>query len=112
MLSKEHRLSRRDFVIVKKSGKNFTTPHFSAVVFKPKTGNQRPVTGYSVVTSTKLSKKAVTRNHLRRLIYDSLKANSCQLKANIIIYPKPSMLNLSSEETGVELNSFLSKIAA
>jgi len=108
MLSKEHRLSRSEFLLTKKNGKNFSTPNFSAVVhFHPSTLLPSP-SKFCVVTSSKLSKKATVRNHLRRQIYDQLSTLNSQLSINLIIYPKPSMLKLSHAEITAQLNSFLS----
>jgi ribonuclease P protein component len=110
MIAKKFRLSRHDFLLAKKFGKNFSTPHFNLVFFKPTTTNLQPITRLSVVTPAKLAKSAVARNRLRRTIYDLLKTNDHRLIADIILYPRPSVLNLSRAAIASELNSFLSTL--
>jgi len=113
MLPKSHRLSRPDFIIAKRSGRRLSFPHFSMVVYPSSPAPLLLSSRYSIVTPASLSKSAVIRNRLRRRIYSQLKnLTAGKLVADIILYPKPSMLNLSGEEIGSQLNSALSTLAA
>lgn len=107
MLSKQNRLSRRDFLSTKKNGKTERFAHFSIVVCPNRLNYSR----FAVVTSSKLDKKAVIRNRLRRRIYDILKVESSGLGLDVIIFPQKSMLKLNNEETRLVLDPFLSKIS-
>jgi ribonuclease P protein component len=107
MISRKFRLTRPRFLIAKRLGKSRDYPDFSAV-FYPHNGYSR----FSVVISSKLAKKAVIRNRLRRNIYDQLSTLNSQFSTDMIIYPKSAMLNFSYEEIGTSLNTYLSKISA
>jgi ribonuclease P protein component len=110
MLSKRFRLSRQDFIITKSHGKSYSTPHLSAVVYRPTASDPQP-SRFSVVLSAKYHKSAVVRNRLRRQIYDILRCCPHLPKSHIIFFPKPNMLNLTSDQITLALNSFLSKIS-
>jgi ribonuclease P protein component len=106
MLPKTLRLSRQDFLIVKRQGKSFKSKIFSLAA-SPNTLN---TSRFAVVTSTKLAKNAVVRNRLRRKIYEALKDTRSD-KMDIIIFPRPEALKLSHEEICFELDSLLSKVS-
>lgn len=101
MLPSSWRLSRPNFIHVKKTGKSYRTPHYSYIVIHNSMGHNR----YSVVISARLSKLAVIRNRLRRFIYSSVSALSGH--CDIIIYPNSSMLKLTHAEISALLNSSL-----
>ena len=111
MLSKQHRLSRKDFIQTKLRGKTLSAPHFTAVVHNQATGD-RHQSRYSVVISTKIHKNATVRNRLRRQICEFLRLNPLNKKADIIIFPKAGMLNLNYEKITAELDTFISKISS
>ena len=69
MLPKYRRLSRRDFISTKQSGKSLKLP-WASLLISP---NPLGVNRWAVVTSAKLDKSAVVRNRLRRAIYNSVK---------------------------------------
>ncbi len=92
MLPKSHRLARKDFLQTKKLGKNVRLPWASLLVFP----NQLGINRWAVVTSTKLDKKAVVRNQLRRAIYNSVKTLSGNY--DVIIFPNKQAFNLSQPE--------------
>lgn len=114
MLPKSLRLPRKDFLIAKSQGQTHKFPQFSIVVHPRSTPNEarRAKWGrFSVVTSSKLHKHAVVRNRLRRLIYSQLRNCATVQLADFIIYPRPSMLNLTREEISRQLNQALSGLA-
>lgn len=95
MLSKKRRLNRKDFLQVKATGRTF----------RP---NDLGFNRFAVVTSTKLDKKAVVRNKLRRRIYEIVK--DLPGSQDIIILGNKRMLNLSHEELDTYVHQILSKI--
>jgi ribonuclease P protein component len=106
MLPKTQRLSHFEFFQTKKHGKQLRNDYFSIVVF----ANNLAYSRFSVVTSAKISKSAVTRNRLRRQIYQHL--NNCKLIGmDIIIFPRPEVLKLEYEEFSSHLDSLLSKVS-
>jgi ribonuclease P protein component len=106
MLAKKYRLSHFDFLLAKKNGKNYRANDFSLII----AGNAVQHSRYAVVTSSKLSKSAVVRNKLRRRIY-SLMANRDLGSNDFLFFPRGNMLNLSREQIGISLDSFLSTLS-
>lgn len=104
MLPKKYRLFRHDFLVAKSLGKTSRFPHFSLVVYPNSLGFSRIAT----VTSAKLDKRAVVRNHLRRLVYDSLRDYSSPY--DIIVFPNKSALLLTSDQLKAELWQALNQV--
>jgi ribonuclease P protein component len=102
MIPQNHRLTRQEFIKVKKLGKNYSFPHFSLIVYP------QPASKFSIVTSAKFNKSAVTRNAFRRKIYPLLLFQ--KPNAWIVLYPKSSMLKLTSDQIGSLLTSTLSPL--
>lgn len=73
MLSKKNRLSSKDFPVLFNKGKKVSNKDFFGRFFVEKTENTALNMKISVVTSAKLSKKAVVRNRNRRVVYASLR---------------------------------------
>ncbi len=105
MLAKKFRLTHYEFLLAKKTGKSINSPDMNLVYCPNSLGFSR----FAIVTSTKLSKSAVVRNHLRRQIY-SLLQEAPTKGVDIVFYPKISMLNLSYAEIGSKVDSLLSKL--
>lgn len=66
MLRKSQRLTRKEFEKVFRQGRAFHTDDF-IVKYSP---SSREVSRFGVSCGLKVSKKAVERNYLRRIIYD------------------------------------------
>jgi len=105
MLPKIRRLSRPDFLQVKKTGTPEHFPGFNLI----HCSSSLPFSRFAVVISAKISKKAVIRNRLKRQIYSAV--DKLALSGDFIIFPHPSMLNLSREEINTRLHQALSKIS-
>lgn len=101
MLPKNRRLARKDFLLAKAKGTSTSFPHFSALSHPNTLGFNR----FSVVTSAKLHKHAVVRNRLRRRIYDLVK--TFPGSQDIILFPKKSILTLSSQAFASEINKLM-----
>ncbi|TSC84189.1 MAG: hypothetical protein G01um101416_1105 [Microgenomates group bacterium Gr01-1014_16] len=122
VLPKKNRLFRHDFLIAKSQGKSHRFPHFSIIIYQhlivppPRLGGGIPLqregggTRFSVVTSAKLDKRAVVRNRLRRLIYNSLNTEHRTPNTDIIIFPNKSTLALSPAQLRTELTSALNNV--
>ncbi len=92
MLPKNRRLSRRDFISTKQSGKSLRLP-WASLLISP---NSLQFNRWAVVTSAKLDKSAVIRNRLRRGIYNSVKTLSGN--RDIIIFPNKQAFKLSETQ--------------
>jgi ribonuclease P protein component len=73
MLSKKNRLSSKDFPVLFNKGKKVSNKDFFGRYFTEKSENTALNIKISVITSAKLSKKAVVRNRNRRVVYASLR---------------------------------------
>ncbi len=106
MLPKNHRLTRQQFWQVQQEGYRVQGLGFSIRYLLNDIGYSR----FAVVTSAKLSKKAVVRNKLRRQIYRVLNIEHWILNIDAIIFPQASVLNLSDEKICSSLDQVLSRI--
>lgn len=106
MLPKNRRLTRQQFWQVYQKGISIQGVGFSVKFLVNDVGYSR----WAIVTSTKLSKKAVVRNKLRRQIYRQLSTVNCPLSIDAIIFPRPTMLNLDDAKISTAVNQVVSKI--
>ena len=107
MLPRSHRLASRAFINAKKHGHQIRYSHLSLISVPNSLAHSR----FAVVTPLSISKKAVIRNRLRRILYDQLRNSATEkLSYDIIVYPRASMLNLTREAIGSVLNSYLSAL--
>lgn len=95
MLSQKHRLSKS--AEVKKTtarGRSFFNPYF---VIKSTTDSNTPK--FTVIVSTKVSKKAVDRNRLKRVIREELRKSVANSRpGNYAILVKSSAMKITTTE--------------
>jgi ribonuclease P protein component len=115
MLSKENRLYSKDFPVLFNKGKKVSNKDFFGRYFFDDVIDNSKKIKISVVTSAKLSKKAVVRNRNRRAVYASIRRiwpsfSNRLVGIKISLSPKK---DLSSEKPGyldlslTELLSFI-----
>jgi len=93
MLTKPYRLSRQsDFGKLKKNGRSFFSPSLRFRYL----ANYLPQSRFSVVVSTKISKKAVVRNRLRRQLLEIIRLNLAKIKPgyDFLIFTSQKALDL------------------
>ncbi len=103
MLPKTSRISRENFSELLKSSKFYHSPHFILRVGNAALGRAR----FGVSVSKKISKKAVTRNLIRRRVYSILN------KKIINLFPTTALFvaKIGAEKIrGVELEKEIEKI--
>lgn len=105
MLSRKHRLGRvRDFENLKKQGRSSRTRFFSVRY----AASDQPEPRIAVVVSTKISKKAVERNKLRRrvrsIIFKHL--HSVPKRTDVAFYANISAKKASFAELSKDLDHF------
>lgn len=108
MLSKKNRISNRHLINkLLRKGRIYQSDNFT-VKYLPATSEDSK---FAIVTSKKISKKAVVRNKLRRQITESIRLNINVLKSNIVavLITKPSIVNLKYEELAHEIELFLNQ---
>lgn len=80
MLSQEYRLRKKgDIDRVWKRGRTFVTPIFSLKYGQ----NKLPVSRFAVVVGTKVSKRAVVRNKIKRRIREAIRPLLPQLRPGV-----------------------------
>lgn len=101
MLQKKHRLNKsKDIKITSARGRSFFSPNF-VVKFRPDT---KITTRVAVVVSNYVSKKAVDRNRIKRLIRETMRLNIEKLKTGdyvIIVRPKAKLTDENISRTGL-----------
>lgn len=107
MLPKSRRLNRQQFWQVTQRGRSVAGSEWVAKFTPNGLGYSR----WAVVTSTKLDKRAVVRNRLRRQIYRSLSTEHRTLNIDAIIFPRLAMLNLDDAQIASAINQVVSKIS-
>ncbi len=95
MFSKKHRLSKtKDIQMTFSRGRSFFYPLFG-IKFASHSNPPR----FTVVVSTKVSKKAVVRNKIKRIIREILKTNINNLKnGDYMILVRPPMQKAENSE--------------
>jgi ribonuclease P protein component len=82
MLSQKHRLSKS--AEVKKTtarGRSFFNPFFVLKMSQPAPGSKGTAPRLTVIVSTKVSKKAVDRNRIKRVIREEVRKNISNIKS-------------------------------
>jgi ribonuclease P protein component len=102
MLPRKHRINRKLFEEVAKKGKSFSCPYFS-VKIAPATENQ---SRFTFVVSSKISKKAVVRNKIKRRTRNIVAKLIPKIKKqiNAIIFFKKGVETLTFAELQKQIN--------
>lgn len=106
MLSKKHRLPIQKFI--KSHSTNGARSDYFFVKFKT---NNLPFSRFGVVISRKVSKSAVKRNRIKRIIFDFIRLKEYYLKAgkDVLIIVSPQAGKLMKAEIEKELEDMLIK---
>ncbi|MDP3998359.1 MAG: ribonuclease P protein component [bacterium] len=116
MLSKPHRLlfkkkGRRS----PRGGKRYRSPFFDLVVsLEPKSSqgvNQQSVSKFGFIVSSRISKKAVIRNRVKRLLGEAVRQFLPKIKSGfgIIILTKPDIVGRDLKKIYEELEGLFQK---
>lgn len=101
MLQKKHRLNKsKDIKNTSARGRSFFSPNF-VIKFRP---DPEIATRVAVVVSNYVSKKAVERNRIKRLIRETVRVNLSKLKTGdyvIIVRPKAKLSDENVVKTGL-----------
>ena len=110
MLPKENRLSAKDnFARIKKEGKIFQAESFSAVLYKRE--DDKPIR-IGVIVSNKISKSAVARNRIKRILKEILLPNIALLKKgfSLIFLVKRKVILKTKEDLSMDMTILLKKM--
>ena len=108
MLPKKHRLTKyADVNLTAAKGRGFFSQSF---VIKFLSNSTTIGSRFAIIVSNKVSKSAVVRNRLKRIIRDELYNLVDRIRAgNYVIILKRSAINTGPDEIRTELNLALSK---
>jgi len=99
---------RRDFRELKEKGRLYQSPFFGLVVLKKEDSN---ISRFAFIISRKISKKAVVRNKIRRLLAESVRINLEKIKKgyDFLFLVKKDMVGLKFDEVKKEVDKVLKK---
>ncbi len=106
MLSKSNRLSKKNFNIAFKKRGRFVKLSF--LTFKI-TESSQDVVRFGISCGTKISKKAVVRNKIKRRLSESLRLNLNKIKKgyDILVMPSPEIVKKTYQEINQSILIFL-----
>ncbi|HJO96124.1 MAG TPA: ribonuclease P protein component [Victivallales bacterium] len=98
---------KSEFDNVRRNGKKYVSKYF-LLIFTDSIDNKLK---YGIICGRKFSKKAVTRNRVRRLIKESFRLINAQLKVNHIVFiPRKSMINSKMQDIHKEMINSCKKV--
>ena len=110
MIAKDFRLKRNQIDYLISKGSSFNSKLFITKY----TENNKDFSRFCVIISKKISTEAVTRNRLRRQIYESIRTSDILkdklIHLDIILIPKKSILNNPFSEIKEDITNLPSKI--
>ncbi len=101
MLKKENRIgTKKEFEEVKRGGRLYQTPLFGCICLKTESGKS-----FGFIISKKISKKAVERNRIRRLLAEVIRKHLDEFLegTRIIFLVKTAIVGKSFEEIEEEI---------
>ncbi len=108
MLPPKHRLAKTtEITTVTTRGRRFFNPLFALkVVFKPDA-----LPRFAFVVSTKVSKRAVVRNRIRRVLRETVQVHLVDLKpGDYVVIVKASAVGLENKDLADRFQAFLRSI--
>jgi ribonuclease P protein component len=108
MLKKNARITKqRDFDFLYKQGKRLKSKFFAVVFITNNVGFNR----FAFIVSSKVDKRAVVRNKLKRRMREIIRANYQKIKPSFdfIIIALPQSVKVSFEELKADLETFFNK---
>jgi len=108
MLPKQYRLKKKkDFKLVFEKGKTFNNKFLFLKGAKNALKNSR----FAFIVSLKISKKAVVRNRIKRLLREAIREKLDDIKSgfDVVIIAKPEIVNKNYREINKEIEGLLKK---
>lgn len=108
MLPKEYRLIKeKDFKRIHNLGQSFFSAHFRLKSL----ANKLEISRFAVVVSTKVSKKATSRNRLKRRLREIIRLNKDKIKTgfDILVFTNNKALALDYQQLEEDLLKILAK---
>jgi ribonuclease P protein component len=102
-------LKKSDFEWLREEGVMYRTPLFGVLVGE----NTEEKNQFGIIVSRKISKKAVERNKIRRLVYEAIRLKQAVLVSKglkIVVLANKSLLEKKYEEVEKEVEQVFKKI--
>ncbi|KKP46517.1 MAG: Ribonuclease P protein component [Candidatus Woesebacteria bacterium GW2011_GWA1_33_30] len=109
MLASKYRLKKRmNFARCEIDGRLIQSRSFGVEIYDRK---DKDNSRFGFIISTRISKKAVTRNKIKRIISDYLRLNLGKIKTglDIVFLIKPLIVKLNREQIEKEINEIITK---
>ncbi len=106
MVPKKNRLTKKEIDRIKKTKTAVVQGKYFGLIFLP----QREEKKFGVILSTKISKKAVERNRIKRLLFQALEQNPIGEEGWFLFLAKKTSLEAKGEDLVKELEAFRSKL--
>ena len=106
MLPKLNRLTRQEVEEIKKGQKVIIQGRYFGLIYQPKIG----VAKFGVIVSNHISKKAVLRNRVKRLLYRSLGKHLITSEGFFLFLAKRPSLEMSLPQAEEEILFFKNKL--
>jgi ribonuclease P protein component len=106
MLPKENRLNRSEVLAIRQKNLPIVQGNYFGLVFQPMPNESK----FGVIVSTKIAKKAVLRNRLRRQLYLAIRKTFFGKPGWFLFLAKKNALDAGLTDLLKELESFKSKL--
>ena len=113
MLPKPNRLPRKEFKQVKRKGKLVQSSLFGTLIHKRASIHQTSPPRIGFIVSSKVAKKAVLRNKLKRLLREATRShiNSLSSGYDLVFLAKKTLINTSPKDASLEIDHIFKTIA-
>lgn len=113
MLPKLNRLPRSKFKLVKHKGKLVQSNLFGTLVLKRTSLHQTSPSRIGFIVSSKVAKKAVLRNKLKRLLREATRSqiNSLSSGYDLVFLAKKTLINKSPSGVSLEIDHIFKTIS-
>lgn len=105
MLSGKNRLNKKEIGKLREEKLTVLQGQFLGLICKPL--NEKK---FSLIVSSKISKKAVERNKIKRLLYDTIKEFFFDLNGHFLFLAKKNIVKAQKEDLARDLENFRKRI--
>jgi ribonuclease P protein component len=109
LLPQKHRIQNRQKIAeIKKKGKIFPSPLFGLLIFKK---NHHQPSGFAFIVSTKIHKKSVKRNRIKRILSENVRLLLPQIEPGVdcLFLAKKTLLNTTFKDVRNEVKNTFQK---
>ncbi|RJR25579.1 hypothetical protein C4578_01240 [Candidatus Microgenomates bacterium] len=105
MLSGKNRLDKKEISKLREEKLPVLQGRYLGLIYKP--ANEKK---FSLIVSSKISRKAVERNRIKRLFYNTLKESFFDLSGFFLFLAKKNIIAAKKEDLTLDLEGFKTKV--